>query len=321
MRSPQDAPAAGTRRVAIVGATGFIVRWAAAAVLARGDRSLLLGRNAAALEAAFRGAAGDMQLAVADARLPDALVATLDAFAPTVLVNLAGYGVDRDERDPVTAQLVNVTLPRVLAEWAAQGGARLVHVGSALEYGTAAGDLREDTSPAPTTLYGQTKLAGTEAVAEVGARTGAGVLTARLFTVYGLGEHAGRLLPSIIEARTSGEQLPLSEGRQRRDFCYVEDVVEGLLRLAEAPARPGEVINLATGVLTTVREFALTAASVLGVDVSQLQFGAVPVRAEEMAHDPVSIVRLRELLGWSPDPSLGRGLARVRQRLERTATG
>lgn len=321
MTSTHAASPVTSRRVAIVGATGFIGRWAADAVLARGDRALLLARDAGALATAFRGTTGAMQLGVADARLPDALRDTLDAFAPTLIVNLAGYGVDRGERDPVTATLVNVTLPRVLAEWAAPRDARLVHVGSALEYGTASGDLREDTRATPTTLYGETKLAGTEAVAEVGARTGARVMTARLFTVYGLGEHAGRLLPSIIEARTNGAALPLSEGRQRRDFCYVEDVADGLLRLADAPVRPGEIVNLATGVLTTVRDFALAAAAALGVESSRLQFGAVPVRAEEMAHDPVSIARLRELTGWSPDPSLGRGLARVRQRLEALATG
>lgn len=321
MTSSQAETPTARRRVAIVGATGFIGRWVADAVLARGDHALLLARDPAALAAAFRGTAGEMQLGVADASSPDALRDTLDAFAPTLIVNLGGYGVDRAERDPVTATLVNVTLPRVLAEWAAQGGARLVHVGSALEYGTASGDLREDTRATPTTLYGETKLAGTEVVAEVGSRTGARVMTARLFTVYGLGEHAGRLLPSIIEARTTGAALPLSEGRQRRDFCYVEDVADGLLRLADAPVRPGEIVNLATGVLHTVRDFALAAAAALGVESSQLQFGAVAVRAEEMAHDPVSIARLRALTGWSPDPSLGRGLARVRQRLEQRATG
>lgn len=311
----------GSRRVAIVGATGFIGRWVAEAVLARGDSALLLARDAGALEAAFRGAQGTLQLGVADARAPEAFRDALGAFSPSLIVNLAGYGVDRGERDPVTATLVNVTLPRLLAEWAAQGGARLVHLGSALEYGTATGDLREDTRATPTTLYGESKLAGTEGVAEVGARTGARVMTARLFTVYGLGEHPGRLLPSIIEARTTDTALPLSEGRQRRDFCYVEDVADGLLRLADAPVRPGEIVNLATGVLTPVREFALAAAAALGVESSRLQFGAIPVRAEEMAHDAVSVARLRALTGWSPDPSLGSGLARVRQRLDLPATG
>lgn len=321
MTSRQAASPVALRRVAIVGATGFIGRWVADAVLARGDAALLLARDAGALAAAFRGMSGEMQLGVADARSPEALRDTLDAFSPSLVVNLAGYGVDRGERDPVAATLVNVTLPRVLAEWAAHGGARLVHIGSALEYGTASGDLREDTRATPTTLYGETKLAGTEAVTEVGDRTGARVMTARLFTVYGVGEHPGRLLPSIIEARITGAALPLSEGRQRRDFCYVEDVADGLLRLADAPVRPGEIVNLATGVLHTVRDFALAAAKALGVESSQLQFGAVAVRAEEMVHDPVSIARLRELTGWSPDPSLGRGLARVRQRLEPRATG
>ena len=163
-------------------------------------------------------------------------------------------------------------------------------------------------------------LAGTDAVAEVGERAGARVMTARLFTVYGLGEHAGRLLPSIIEARQDGRSLPLTEGLQRRDFAYVEDVADGLLRLADAPTHAGEVVNLATGVLTTVREFAQIAAEVLGVASSQLQFGTVPVRAEEMAHEPVSIARLLALTGWRPESSLPIGLARVRERLAERAT-
>ena len=321
--APLDPPAPIPGRVAILGATGFIGRWVAEAVNRRGDQSLLLGRDVGALVSAYAGtggADGGRRFAAVDARDPETLRPQLDDFAPSLILNLAGYGVDRGERDEETASLVNATLPRWLAEWAAESGARLVHVGSALEYGTATGDLCEDTVPAPTTLYGRTKLAGTDAVTEVGARAGARVMTARLFTVYGLGEHAGRLLPSIIEARQDGRSLPLTEGLQRRDFAYVEDVADGLLCLADAPTRAGEVVNLATGVLTTVREFAQIAAEVLGVASSQLQFGAVPVRAEEMAHEPVSIARLLALTGWRPEPSLASGLARVRERLAERPT-
>jgi nucleoside-diphosphate-sugar epimerase len=136
-------------------------------------------------------------------------------------------------------------------------------------------------------------------------------MTARLFTVYGPGEHAGRLLPSILAAHRSGESLPLTEGLQQRDFTYVEDVAEGLLRLGLASVESGEAINLATGHLTTVRQFVESAAGVLGMPADRLLFGSVPVRAEEMAHDPVSIRRLEQRTGWRPPTGIRDGIGRA----------
>ena len=137
-------------------------------------------------------------------------------------------------------------------------------------------------------------------------------LTARLFTVYGPGEHSGRLLPSLIHAAEAGTAIDLTEGSQERDFTYVEDVAEGLLRLAESDFEPGEVVNLATGRLTSVREFVLTAAEELGLSDEQLRFGALSTRDEEMAHAPVSVDRLAELLGWLLPTSVREGIRKTR---------
>ena len=76
----------------------------------------------------------------------------------------------------------------------------MIHVGSALEYGTARGNLNELTAPSPTTLYGRSKLAGTLRVCRAARRRGFRAVTARLFTVYGPGEQPGRLLPSLMAA-------------------------------------------------------------------------------------------------------------------------
>ena len=117
-------------------------------------------------------------------------------------------------------------------------------------------------------------------------------LVARLFTVYGPGEHEGRLLPTLLNAARTGQPAELTNGLQQRDFIYVEDVAEGLLRLGLSCGTPGEVVNLATGHLTTVRECAETAARVLSLSAERLRFGTLPTRAEEMQHDPVTLDRL-----------------------------
>jgi nucleoside-diphosphate-sugar epimerase len=235
---------------------------------------------------------------------------------PAITFNTAVYGVDPAERDRDMMKAINTALVVELCEQLgaepAPGwrGQRLVHAGSALEYGTAGGTLREDSTPSPTTDYGRTKLEATQQVARVARDAGLKAVTTRLFTVYGPGERAGRLLPSLIEAARTRASLPLSAGLQRRDFTYVEDVAEGLLRLGVSAAAPGTVVNLATGRLTSVRAFAEAATEVLPLDRGALNFGALPTRAEEMWHDEVDVTCLRRLTAWAPPTTIADGIRR-----------
>src|SRR5439155_25919027 len=112
--------------------------------------------------------------------------------------------------------------------------------------------------------------------------------------VYGPGEQADRLLPSLQRAAVASTRVSLTAGDQLRDFTYVEDVAEGLLRLAAAETRPqAAIVHLATGRLTSVRTFAETAAAVFGIDPLRLDFGAMPKRPDEIRYGPVDIARLR----------------------------
>jgi nucleoside-diphosphate-sugar epimerase len=303
MASPHDAIGAYRgATVAVLGASGFIGRWVARALIASGATVVLVARRAASIH---RALVAEQRVTVREADLASASAVrdAVTGIRPAIVFNLAGYGVDRDERHEEPARAINAGLPGWIAEAMADvpaerwRGQRVVHAGSALEYGEIGGDLNEASHPHPTTLYGRTKLAGTLALRDTCASAGIRGLTARLFTVYGAGEHRGRLLPTLLEARRSEERIPLSAGLQRRDFTYVEDVAGGLVRLGTlATPAPGEIINLASGMLTEVRAFVLEAAGVLGIATGRLDFGALPTRTEEMQHDPVSVRRLRALL-------------------------
>jgi nucleoside-diphosphate-sugar epimerase len=147
-------------------------------------------------------------------------------------------------------------------------------------------------------------------------------LTARLFTVYGPGEQEGRLLPSIVRAVRTGEALDMTDGRQRMDFTWVGDVADGLLRLGVVPAtadgrtgpdpvsdpRHGMAVNLASGRLLSVREFATMAVEALDGDESLLRFGALPRRSETLEYEPVDNARLHALTGWAPATTVTEGI-------------
>jgi nucleoside-diphosphate-sugar epimerase len=136
-------------------------------------------------------------------------------------------------------------------------------------------------------------------------------VTARLFNVYGPGERPGRLLPSLIEAAAARRPVELTAGLQELDFVYVGDVAEGLLRLGAAAVPGGAVVNLATGVLTRARDFALAAADALGMPRELLLFGRLPARPAEMRYPPVNNARLRQLTGWAPVTTVAEGIGRT----------
>ncbi len=287
------------RRVIVFGPTGFIGRWVARFLSQQKAELYLVFRDPDSTSTLFPryGIKGhSIRLDLSDL---DRIRPVIEDIRPDVVFNLAGYGVDRSERDEKLAYSLNadlvericITLDKIPGtDWPGQ---RLIHAGSALEYGEIQGDLHENSQPFPTTLYGKSKLAGTKKLKIFSQTQQLSAITARLFTVYGPGEHSGRLLPSLLEIAATGKTLSLTAGLQKRDFSYVEDVAEGLLRLGLGSAFPGEIVNLATGKLHSVREFVEIAGKALSIQPGQLKFGALPTRSYEMEHSPVSIEKLR----------------------------
>lgn len=311
------------KKVCILGAAGFIGRHLARRLTSMGAQLDLIVREPHSAAAIFSAYGIEGNIITLDIQHhPSALLPFYKEFKPNITFNLAGYGVDRSETDPESAYAVNCNLLRTIAKAAAEikhpdnNGQDIIHTGSALEYGEANGNLSEASNVNPTTLYGQSKLAGTKMLQQCSLEFGLQATTARLFTVYGPGEHTGRLLPTLTLAAQSGETIPLTAGLQQRDFTYVDDVAEGLLRLGITEAQqhqnlqcPG-IVNLASGHLTSVREFIEIAANELHIEPQQLQLGAIPVRHEEMQHLPVTNRQLRKLTRWQPELTIAEGVNR-----------
>ncbi len=309
-------------RTAVLGASGFVGRWIARALSMQGAEIFLIDQDRFRAEDICSKYAISGEIVEVNGNDHNAVSKIFKQIKPSITFNLAGYGVIRSENDEKTAYSVNVHLVKVLAEsiagvgdpaWLGQD---IVHIGTAMEYGDIDGNLSEDSVPNPISLYGKSKLAGTTAFADCCKVSKIKGLTARLFMIYGPGEHKTRLLPSLMEIAKTGESLKLTSGLHKRDFNYIEDIAEGLLRLGLCKAKPGEIVNLATGKLTSIRYFTEIAAQVLNIEPDKLKFGAIPTRTEEMQHSEVALDRARRLIGWIPATGIKEGIIKAKSFVE-----
>lgn len=222
--------------------------------------------------------------------------------AADTVFHLAASGVDGRGGGTVIEDNVALTR-RLLTESVSFHPRRFVHCGSCFEYGP--GLKQTETAPLePLNDYGVAKSACTLLVNSHARRLP--VVTLRLFTVYGPGEDRRRLIPTALSHAREGSVMPATPGHQSRDFVYVSDAVDAILRAAIAPVASGAVFNVCTGVATPIRDAVETVFDVAGG--GQASFGSIPQREPEWMELSGDPRKARDILGWQSVTGLADGV-------------
>jgi nucleoside-diphosphate-sugar epimerase len=194
-----------------------------------------------------------------------------------------------------------------VVNWA--GLKAFVQVGSSDEYGNAEAPQKESLREAPISPYSLGKTCATHFIQMLARTENFPGVVLRLFLVYGPGQNKNRFLPAIIEHCLNDREFAASEGRQLRDFCYVEDIVKGMLLAAVTEAAFGKVINLASGVPISIRKVIEMAMNL--IKGGHPLFGEHPYRPGENMALYADISLAKTLLGWRPEVSLEDGLKKT----------
>ncbi len=137
------------------------------------------------------------------------------------------------------------------------------------------------------------------------------IKVARIFNTYGPNMLAndGRVVSNFIVSALSGQPLTVfGDGSQTRSFCYIDDMVDGLIRLMDSPPEVTGPVNLGNPGEFTMLELARKVQALTGGD-GRIEHRTLP--ADDPARRKPDIGRARELLGWEPTVPLDEGLKRT----------
>ena len=137
------------------------------------------------------------------------------------------------------------------------------------------------------------------------------IKVARIFNTYGPRMHPndGRVVSNFVVQALKGEPITIyGEGKQTRSFCYVDDLIDGIVRLMESPRDMTGPVNLGNPIEFTIKDLAELAIAMTG-SKSELVFRPLP-QDDPMQRQP-DISLAKDRLGWEPSVPLRDGLART----------
>ncbi|OFV92981.1 MAG: Vi polysaccharide biosynthesis protein VipB/TviC [Acidobacteria bacterium RIFCSPLOWO2_12_FULL_65_11] len=232
-----------------------------------------------------------------------------------VLHQAAIPSVPRSVKDPVTSNTANITASLNLLVAARDAGVkRLVYAGSSSAYGdTPTLPKREDMPTNPLSPYALQKLVAEQYCQMFTRLYGFETVTIRYFNVFGPRQDPSSPYSGVISlfstALLEGRQPTIyGDGEQTRDFTYVANVVDGVLRACEAPKASGEVVNVATGGRISLNELLRVMNKITGTNLQAIY---KEPRAGDVHDSQADISKAKDLLDYTPIVSFEEGLRRT----------
>jgi nucleoside-diphosphate-sugar epimerase len=229
-----------------------------------------------------------------------------------VLHQAAIPSVPRSVQDPITSNRANIDASlNVLVAARDAGVKRVVYAGSSSAYGNTPTLPKVETMPtAPLSPYALQKLVAEQYCQMFTALYGLETVTTRYFNVFGPRQDPSSpysgVISLFISALCEGRQPKIyGDGEHTRDFTYIANVVDGVLRAATAEGASGEVINVAVGGRISLNHLFKTVRDLVGATVEPIY--AEP-RPGDVKDSQADISKARRLLGYEPAVSFEEGL-------------
>jgi UDP-glucuronate decarboxylase len=303
------------RTILVAGGAGFLGSHLCDALLAEGAHVICLDSFRTGRRQNLRHLERDARLTLVEADITEPLPAAVTTARLDAVFNLAcAASPPHYQADPEHTLLTCVLGTRNLLRLAEANGARFLLASTSEIYGD------PEVHPQVESYWGNVNSTGPRACYDEGKRAAetlsfdylragrADVRVARIFNTYGPRMRAddGRVVSNIVTQALAGEDITLyGDGSQTRSFCYVSDLIDGLLRLGRLEAPISSAVNLGNPVELNVTELAERVLALTG-SRSALVRRPLPVDDPRRRRPDISLAR--RLLDWAPRVPLEAGL-------------
>jgi nucleoside-diphosphate-sugar epimerase len=295
----------------VTGGAGFIGSHISEALVRRGQRVRVVDSLVTGYARNVRDGVEFVQGDLADPAVAKAAVAGMDY----VIHQAAIPSVPRSVEKPEESHRANIdaTLQILLAARSAKVK-RVVFAGSSSVYGDTEVLPKTELMPTnPLSPYALQKLMGEMYLQMFTRLYGLETVTTRYFNVFGPRQDPGSpysgVISLFIKALSEGTQPVIyGDGEQTRDFTYVTNVVDGVLRAAEVPGVAGQVFNVATSSRTSLNELLATLKKIFGSTVEPIYRES---RAGDVRDSQADISKAQKMLGYQPTVGLEEGLRKT----------
>jgi nucleoside-diphosphate-sugar epimerase len=295
----------------VTGGAGFIGSNLVRAILARGRKVRVLDNYLTGFRENLAEVMGDIEFLEGDIRDLEACRRACQG-ASVVFHQAAVPSVPRSMADPEMSLQVNLVGTHNMLMAARDAGVRrLMFAASSSAYGANEELPKRETMPViPISPYAAAKAAGELYATTFAKAYGLETVSLRYFNVFGPRQDPTNQYAGVIAAfagRMIRGQSPIiyGDGKQSRDFTFVENVVHANLLAAEAPKLGGEVVNIGCGEAVDLNHMVGVFNDLLG---SKLEARYEPTRAGDVKHSLADVSAARKLLGYQPQVRFAQGL-------------
>jgi len=293
----------------VTGAGGFIGSHIARELLKRGNEVHIIVRKETDLWR-IADIVKDVEITRMDLSARDEVSAFFKGKKIQRIFHFATYGVNplQKEISLIFKNNVSSTM-NLVAALRKDSFESFTYAGSGFEYGFKDNPIKETDELNPADTYSFSKAAISTSMQAFSQMNDLPINIARLFLVYGRHETPLRLIPTLIRSYKNKEPPKLNSPSNTRDFIYIEDAVEAILRISESPYC-GEIFNIGSGREHTVKEVAGIVKNAFGSNIEPV-WGAGIQHSFEPQHWCADVSKAGKMLAWTPKTSLEEGIKRT----------
>ena len=225
------------------------------------------------------------------------------------IVNLSGY-VDHSNNQSITRIHFN-GCKNLIFNYLNNKPKKFIQIGSSIEYGKQRSPQRENKKNSQETYstYGNAKLLSTKFLLEQKKKYNFPITILRLYLVYGPKQDLNRLIPITIMNALKKVKFNCSAGKQLRDFVYIDDLINAIVKTFKNEKSNGEIINVGSGNPISVKKLIIKICKL--ANGGNPQFGKVSLRKDEIFKLYPSLKKVKKILNWQAKVNLDKGLKKT----------